>query len=65
MAYEHRTAPGDWRRRPRKAKAKTARVTFYVAPEDKAEILRRAAALNLSLTDYLTLKALGRAPREL
>jgi uncharacterized protein (DUF1778 family) len=62
MAYQHRTEPGDWRRRPRKAVSKTRRLTIRVSDAQHAELAKRAAALDLSLTDYLLFKAIGRVP---
>jgi len=62
MAYQHRTEPGDWRRRSRKAVVKTRRLTIRVTDAQHTELLKRSSAVGMSLTDYLLFKGIGRVP---
>jgi uncharacterized protein (DUF1778 family) len=41
---------------------KTRRLTIRVTDAQHAELLKRAAAVSMSLTDYLLFKGIGRVP---
>ena len=52
-------APANHNGRTREASP----LTFRVSPAERAEIERRAAAVGLSVSDYLRARALGRQAR--
>jgi len=64
MAYQRKTAFGDWRRRPRKATIKESRLGLRLTEAQLERIRARAARAGLTVTSFVLWRAAGREDLE-